>query len=104
MTFWPRYVIGRPGSSSWSLAAAIRLPVNVSPPTTTSKSSAVSVTRLELALVAEVLRDADQARRQRPQRVRQRGALRHGGHRDAEPQRAADHGADREAERDPAVV
>jgi hypothetical protein len=40
-----RYVIGRSRSSSWSLAAAIGLPVNVSPPTTTSKSSAVNVTR-----------------------------------------------------------
>jgi hypothetical protein len=38
-------VIGLPGSSSWSLAAAIRLPVNVSAPTITSKSRAVSRTR-----------------------------------------------------------
>src|ERR1041385_1288800 len=38
--------MGRPGSNSCNFAAAMRLPVKVNAPTTTSKSKAVSLTRL----------------------------------------------------------
>ena len=40
MTFWFLYVIGRVGSTSWSLPAAIRLPVNVRYPSSTSTTIA----------------------------------------------------------------
>src|SRR5439155_10335989 len=59
---------------------------------------------VQRALVAEVLRDADEARRERAERVRERGPLRDGRHRDAQPHAAADDRADRETERDEAVI
>ncbi len=44
ITFWPRYVMGRWGSHSMSFPAAIRLPVNVRNPSTTSIPRATMVT------------------------------------------------------------
>ena len=38
--FWPRYVMGRVGITSWSLPAAIRLPVKVRKPRITSTTMA----------------------------------------------------------------
>jgi hypothetical protein len=40
IAFWPRYVIGEPRISSWSLAKAIKLPVIVSEPNITSNAIA----------------------------------------------------------------
>ena len=45
MTFWNGYVIGRVGSSSWSLPKAMRLAVNVRKPRSTSRARAPIVKR-----------------------------------------------------------
>ena len=44
-TFWPGYTAGRSGNKPWSLPNAIRLPVNVRNPSSTSMPRATMVNR-----------------------------------------------------------
>ena len=96
---------GRPGSSSWSLAAAIRLPVKVRPPMTTSKPSGVIVRLARISCRGvRCIRRCRPGSPPAPERVRQGRPLRHGGHGDAQAHRAAHDRADEQAAADPEVA
>ena len=59
-TFCPEYVIGRCGKTSWSFPAAIRLPVKVSEPRTTSAASTRHHERRGWRTLTSTFRRADQ--------------------------------------------